>query len=827
MAQGSFAGTTSNVFITPTIVWNSVVNSNTNTSTVTATLRYSRTNSGYTTSGTWNGSINIGGTITTGSKNVSITYNSNTVAITATVTVAHEDDGTKQLTISAVGAIYGTTLNSTSISATVTLDKIIRASTLNFDIFTIGESSTITITPIRDNAVSTITYSFGTISGTIITESAATSVSWTPPTTFYNVIPDSTSGTGEFTISTYVGNELTGEQTYTFTAQIGNSILPIIDNVTITPINTNATLASWSAFVANYTAVTINVTAKASEGSSIIGYNISGDLGNGSTNPWTSNIVNSAGDKSYTITVTDKRGLTAEYTATETFYSCVIPSINSLKYTRGVYSAGVWTENSLGADIKIVFNLELGLTNYGNTATITISQDGNTLQTISNVSSGAQTICQTGIGTDTISTLTIKAVDLLEENGSKSTVIPTVEVPLNMNFALPGVCFGGVAQDTKTVTSEWPVKVNEDLTVTGNIIAPNITPDTEFSTTSEKPVQNKVITSALQSALAYEEIFSGSSQITTSYSYTITNGMDFKYIFLHGTVGGGSYIMATAIPVDFVTSSGINISLSDISSYTNMKATKSGNNIILTCNGLSGTSYMKFIAGIKPIQLEISQPAVPEGDTLEDCSWANISAVSKTGNASSYWSVGDTKSFTVGGVTYTAVILDFNHDTDSSGNSIGITFGMKNCLADEYQFNTSNSNTLGWSAPLFTTLNGTILSSLESDLQDVIIPAQKSITAGGSNTSLIWDNVALWLLSESEVFDSVSNSVVSGTQYPYYETSGNRIKYLSNGSGALDSWYLRSPKSGYSTAYCCVEKDGSIDSWTAAVYCGLSFCFCV
>ena len=128
--NGSFTGTTANQYIQPKIVWSATQNVTGNYSNVTATLYYSRTNTGHTTEGTWNGSITINGTKTSGSKVLVLTYNSNTQALSATVKVPHNADGSKTITISAAGSIAYTTLSSTTISASVELNKIPRQATI-------------------------------------------------------------------------------------------------------------------------------------------------------------------------------------------------------------------------------------------------------------------------------------------------------------------------------------------------------------------------------------------------------------------------------------------------------------------------------------------------------------------------------------------------------------------------------------------------------------------------------------------------------------------------------------------------------------------------
>lgn len=108
---------------------------------MTAVLTYDRTNSGYTTYGTWSGSITINGAATAGSRYLEIGYQTHTEAIRATVRVYHETDGSRSVTISAAGGISGTSLSSTEIAASVTLNTIPRASALSFGTFTLGAAA--------------------------------------------------------------------------------------------------------------------------------------------------------------------------------------------------------------------------------------------------------------------------------------------------------------------------------------------------------------------------------------------------------------------------------------------------------------------------------------------------------------------------------------------------------------------------------------------------------------------------------------------------------------------------------------------------------------
>lgn len=156
--SGTINGTTGTNRISSMIVWSATQpNKAENYSEVTATLYYSRTNTGYTTKGTWNGSITINGTTTTGSKYIQITYNSNTIAMSATTRVYHDPNGSKAITISASGSISDTTLTSTTCGQTVYLDTIPRQATLTAaPDFTDAQNPTITYSNPAGTAVTSL-----------------------------------------------------------------------------------------------------------------------------------------------------------------------------------------------------------------------------------------------------------------------------------------------------------------------------------------------------------------------------------------------------------------------------------------------------------------------------------------------------------------------------------------------------------------------------------------------------------------------------------------------------------------------------------------------
>ncbi len=128
--KGEFYGSTSNGFIKPKISWRAQQFPEENYSLVTATLTYSRTNTGFVTSGTWTGSLTIGEDTKWESRYLSISYDSNTVAISHTARIDHDAYGSAKVQIRANGSIPETTLENTSVFQTVELDVIALASTV-------------------------------------------------------------------------------------------------------------------------------------------------------------------------------------------------------------------------------------------------------------------------------------------------------------------------------------------------------------------------------------------------------------------------------------------------------------------------------------------------------------------------------------------------------------------------------------------------------------------------------------------------------------------------------------------------------------------------
>lgn len=262
-------------------------------------------------------------------------------------------------------------------------------------------------------------------------------------------------------------------------------------------------------------------------------------------------------------------------------------------------------------------------------------------------------------------------------------------------------------------------------------------------------------------------------------------------------------------------------------------ASVSGTTITITAKASGSTTItVKVAAGTNytaPANKTINVTVQMLSPTLANNTWAQIAAASEAGVAASTWSVGDTKNITVGGETLTVEIVGFNHDDLASGGKAGITFGLKNLMANTRQMNSSNTNAGGFTgSDMYDWLQGTLLNSLPSDLRAVLKSVNKKTSAGSQSSTINTNAMKIFLFSEIEIFGSVTYSKSGeGSQYSRFATASSRIKYLSNGSGSANFWWERSPYGNNSSYFCYVNFSGSANNHGASNSRGVCFGFCV
>lgn len=324
--SGTFYGTTNNEYVRPKIVWSATQSVSGNYSTVKATLYYSRTNTGYTTYGTGTFKLTINGNSASVTKKIEITYNSNTVAVTRTVQVGHNSDGTKSITISATGGIPGTSFSSTSISATVTLNTIPRATTPTLSASSVNMGASVTINMPRASSSFThdLAYKLGSGGWVSIATGRGTSYAWTVPDLAMS-LPNTTSGTVTIRCTTKNGSTTIGSKTVSLTVKVPTSVVPTLSSFS-TSDATAGIAAQFGAYVKSKSKLAITVGAAGAKGSTPTGcvvtfegktYTAKFSLTGGAYQATiTTSVLPTAGTRSIKVQIMDSRGRTVTTTRT-------------------------------------------------------------------------------------------------------------------------------------------------------------------------------------------------------------------------------------------------------------------------------------------------------------------------------------------------------------------------------------------------------------------------------------------------------------------------------------------------------------------------------
>ena len=189
-----------------------------------------------------------------------------------------------------------------------------------------------------------------------------------------------------------------------------------------------------------------------------------------------------------------------------------------------------------------------------------------------------------------------------------------------------------------------------------------------------------------------------------------------------------------------------------------------------------------------------------KGTALNSFPWKTIKFLSDNGLASDYFSLGDTKTFTVGGNTFTAKFVDTKYN-----GTTGMVFFATTTAAVNYQVWTTEppNNTGGWGAsPLRTTLNNTVLNTINEDLRNIIKNVSvKYGGGGGSNSSqntISSVNCKLFLPSVSEIQGNsrvyVTGYVVPGDgsdgRWNLGVKEGEQLQYFKNNSANALTGYV-------------------------------------
>lgn len=309
-SSGSFSGSIHSGHYVLRVDWTQTKNVSVNTSTITAKA-YLVNDWSLSINARSDNKVTIDGTAQTYAS-PAISSTGTHLLGTVTQTVNHGSDGTKSLAMSAVfyirATLSGTYYESITASANITLDSIARASTVSASNVEMGSATTIAISRASSSFTHTLTYAFGSATGTIATKTTSTSVSWTPPLMLAGQIPKAVTGTGTITCTTYNGNTSIGSKTCTLTLTVPASVKPTITSLTAARVD-GAVPSTWGIYVQTKSKATLTINGAAgSYGSTISSYSITGGGYTSTASSFTTGFLNTSGTVTFTATVTDSRG---------------------------------------------------------------------------------------------------------------------------------------------------------------------------------------------------------------------------------------------------------------------------------------------------------------------------------------------------------------------------------------------------------------------------------------------------------------------------------------------------------------------------------------
>lgn len=179
--------------------------------------------------------VDGGGEIVNASVNIGT--NSSLLIFGKDYVVNHDGNGNKTVNISFKVDVNTGGYGSATVSLSIPLPQIHRASDVSASTGTIGSAMTINISRKNSAFTHTVKYSFGSKSGTIATN-VGTSCSWTPPADLATVIPNATAGIGGITVDTYSGSTKIGSKTAQLILNVPTSMTPKLASITLTDSNT-------------------------------------------------------------------------------------------------------------------------------------------------------------------------------------------------------------------------------------------------------------------------------------------------------------------------------------------------------------------------------------------------------------------------------------------------------------------------------------------------------------------------------------------------------------------------------------------------------------
>ena len=270
------------------------------------------------------------------------------------ITVSHNADGTKSLALTAewdCGFDSSYTPRHLSLSETVTLTTIPRASTATVSGDTLGTALTITIKRASSGFTHRLYYSCGQLGKQTIATGVGTSYSWTPPVSLAQQAPNAATVAVALLVETYNGSTYVGASTLQLSLAVPTNVVPSLTVALSDPTNVSNT---YGGYVQLRSKVKVDITASGVQGSSIKSYSIKvGSIYATTSASGTTDYLPGSGELAVSCAVTDSRGRTTTKTQSITVLAYSKPAITAISAARCKADG---TANRAGTYGKVTFS---------------------------------------------------------------------------------------------------------------------------------------------------------------------------------------------------------------------------------------------------------------------------------------------------------------------------------------------------------------------------------------------------------------------------------------------------------------------------------------
>ena len=408
--------------------------------------------------------------------NVNIGTNSTLLIFGKNYVVGHDDDGNKTVTISFKVNINVGGYGSATVSLSIPLPQIKRASTISDVTGTLGSAMTLDISRKDSSYTHNLKYEFGKLSGTIAT-GVGTSCSWTPPLSLATAMPNRTSDWGQIVLETYSGSTKIGQTNCILTLNVPTSMTPSLGSITLTDSNTAVknllNTANTFAEIVSDIKVAFN-DATGVQGSTITGYHAEIVNKNQSTNANNGNLglMKWNGSAQVKAWVTDSRGsssnaVTTDITVLEYFlptltFTAIRGDTNQSSDKIVVSRTAKIAPLKIGNVQKNSFKLSFKTAPFG-TTTYTADTGAGVNDKVTNTLTNSKATLS---GTFDIGK-SYEVYGVLEDALTSSGTVkapPVSPEKMVMGMAETAVSFGKYPENTNAVDSDWVFKYkNKDI----------------------------------------------------------------------------------------------------------------------------------------------------------------------------------------------------------------------------------------------------------------------------------------------------------------------------------------------------------------------------